>query len=115
MKFIGSPPMNFIKVRTNGGRAVKLGSLALEAPRDGEVVLGIRGEDLDTAESGLPLAVQVIEPLGPHLLLTGTHDSQIMRVVAPTQLAVRSGDVVQLRPRPGTVRWFDPTSGQALG
>jgi len=112
--FIGSPPMNFIKVRANGARAVQLGSLAVEAPRDGEVVLGIRGEDLDTAESGLPLAVQVVEPLGPHLLLTGTHDAQLMRVVAPSQLAVRSGDVVQLRPRPGTVRWFDPASGQAL-
>jgi len=102
-------------VRANGARAVQLGSLAIEAPRNGEVVLGIRGEDLDTAESGLPLAVQVVEPLGAHLLLTGTHDAQLMRVVAPSQLAVRSGDIVQLRPRPGTMRWFDPTSGQAIG
>jgi multiple sugar transport system ATP-binding protein len=112
--FIGSPPMNFLKLRADESRAVRLGPLVLEAPRAGDLVLGLRGEDLEPAADGLPLAVQVVEPLGPHLLLTGTHADQPLRAVAPTRLAVRPGDVVGLRPAAGAPRWFDPATGQSL-
>ena len=113
--FIGSPPMNFLKANAQGGR-VALGALALACPRaDGPVTLGLRGEDMTPGDApGLPAQVQVVEPLGPHLLLTARHDGQMLRIVAPPQLAVRGGDTIQLHPRADAVRWFDPATGIAL-
>jgi multiple sugar transport system ATP-binding protein len=116
--FVGSPPMNFLTLPVEN-RQVRLGALALTSPagRDGQIVLGVRPEDLQpsSAADGFPFAVRVAEPLGSHIMLTGEVVGQQLRVVVPPQTSVRVGATMHLRPRHERVVWMDPVSGAALG
>jgi multiple sugar transport system ATP-binding protein len=116
--FVGNPPMNFLRLAVTDG-SVRLGELALPAPPggNGAVMLGIRPEDLALAgaEEGFGFRVQVIEPLGPHILATGEAAGQMMRVAIPPDHAVRAGESLRLRPDPARIAWMDPESGRALG
>ncbi len=113
--FIGSPPMNFIKVRCSGGAAT-IGSASLPCPPGGEMELGLRGEDasLSPDKSGIPFDVRVVEPMGSHLLLTGSIDGQLARIVAPPTAVVNAGERVGLRVDPSRVTWIDGETGRAL-
>ena len=111
--FVGNPPMNFIPVAATGGTA-RCGTLALPAPRDGKVTLGIRPEDLELASDGMPFEVAVVEPLGAQVLLTGRAADATIRVVAPSDCSARAGDRLHLRPLAGRVSWMDPDSGRRL-
>ena len=116
--FVGSPPMNFLTLPVEN-RQVRLGALALTSPaaRDGQIMLGVRPEDLQpsSAADGFPFAVRVAEPLGSHIILTGEAVGQQLRVVVPAQTSVRVGATMHLRPRHQRVVWMDPASGTALG
>jgi multiple sugar transport system ATP-binding protein len=113
--FIGSPPMNFLPARRhNGAWRVADVDLAGPASERGEIVFGIRPEDLSAADSGLTGTVRVVEPLGAHQLVTMTVADAIFRAVLDSDLAVKSGDSLTLQPRPERVRWFDAESGAAL-
>ena len=113
--FVGSPPMNFLRLPVRQG-VVRLGSLELRPPAraDGMVVLGVRPEDLAPAVNGFGFRVQVVEPLGSHLLLTGAAEEQKLRVVVPPDTAVRAGDTIALRPDLAHVAWMHPETGEAL-
>src|SRR5438552_6123598 len=72
--FIGSPSMNFLRGRLEGG-AVRLGSQRLELPgsspvRDREVLVGLRPEDFKLAngDRGFDAEIQFTERLGPETL-----------------------------------------------
>jgi len=95
---------------------VRLGSLELRPPAgaDGMVVLGVRPEDLAPVVDGFGFRVQVVEPLGSHLLLTGAAEDQKLRVVVPPDTAVRAGDTIALRPDLAHVAWMHPETGEAL-
>ncbi|MBI1775802.1 MAG: ABC transporter ATP-binding protein [Proteobacteria bacterium] len=114
--FVGSPPMNFVSARAEAGR-VSLGGFTLAAPTSGPVVLGFRAEDarLTGSDRGLPFTLKVAEPMGSHLLLTGSVDGALVRVVAPPTATVRTGDVIGLALDPERVVWMHPDSGLALG
>ena len=118
--FIGSPPMNFLSLSIDRDRMARLGDLALPAPRDAAdtVLLGLRPEDvtvLPTAASGAFRAtVQVVEPLGPHVLLTLSVDGQSLKVTAPPETVARPSDDVWLQPSERRLRWMHPESGVAL-
>jgi multiple sugar transport system ATP-binding protein len=113
--FVGSPPMNFLRLPVKQG-LVRLGSLEMRPPAsaDGTVVLGVRPEDLAPAEDGFGFRVQVVEPLGSHLLLTGTTEGQSLRVVVPPDTAVRMGETIALRPDLSHVAWMHSDTGEAL-
>jgi multiple sugar transport system ATP-binding protein len=115
--FIGNPPMNFLRLPIEAGM-VRLGTLTLHVPACAQesITLGIRPEDLELADSGqgFPFRVQVPEPLGPHVLLTGVVDGQGMRVAVPSDRVVSAGDVVTLRPTTDRIVWMDPGTGLAL-
>jgi len=114
--FIGSPPMNFIKVQCSQGQA-RIGDAALPCPSTGEdLELGLRGEDaaLSANGSGIPFDVRVVEPMGSHLLLTGAIDGQPARIVAPPTAKVNAGERVGLTVDPARVTWIDSTTGRAL-
>jgi multiple sugar transport system ATP-binding protein len=114
--FVGSPPMNFVQTAAENGR-VRLGGLSLAAPASGPVVLGFRGEDAKLTDPGrgLPFTVRVAEPMGSHLLLTGTVEGALVRVVAPPAETVATGAVVGLALDPARIVWMHAESGQALG
>jgi multiple sugar transport system ATP-binding protein len=114
--FIGNPPMNFIKVRAEHG-TVRIGPASFAAPTGGsELDLGLRGEDahLSGDGSGLPFDVRVVEPMGSHLLLTGSIEGQAARIVAPPTAIVRAGERVSLSVDPSRLTWIDTSTGRAL-
>jgi multiple sugar transport system ATP-binding protein len=114
--FLGSPPMNFIKVRCAQGVA-RIGEAKLPCPAiTGELELGLRGEDarLAPTDSGIPFDIRVVEPMGSHLLLTGSIDGQLARVVAPPNAIVSAGQRVGLTVDPARVTWLDGATGHAL-
>lgn len=74
--FIGSPGMNFLPARMNGGQ-LAIGSRTLAAPRvlpEGELKLGVRPEYVTLAAAGAPQAlpgtVTQLQDIGTHHLLT---------------------------------------------
>jgi len=74
--FIGSPPMNLLRARAQGGHLVA-GDLSFDRSGvpDGEVAVGIRPEALTTASEGLPgldFEVDVVEPLGDEVVVHGS-------------------------------------------
>jgi multiple sugar transport system ATP-binding protein len=114
--FIGSPPMNFIKVQCSQGTAW-IGDAALPCPATGkDMELGLRGEDASLAPngSGIPFVIRVVEPMGSHLLLTGSIDGQPARIVAPPIAKVSPGERVGLTVDPARVTWIDSTTGRAV-
>ena len=78
---------------------------------------GLRGEDaaLASAGTGLPFDIRVVEPMGSHLLLTGSIDGQPARIVAPPTATVRAGERVGLSVDPARLTWIDPATGRAIG
>ena len=114
--FLGSPPMNFIKLRSKEG-TVQLGSTSLHAPANGDVELGLRGEDAGLAPegTGLPFQVRVVEPMGSHILLTGAIEGQLARIVAPPTAQVRPGERLGLTVDPARLTWIDAETGRAIG
>jgi multiple sugar transport system ATP-binding protein len=81
------------------------------------VMMGVRPEDLEltTVSDGAAFSVRVVEPLGPHVLLTGEILAQQVRVTMPPDCLARGGDILYLRPLPGRIRWMSVPHGQALG
>jgi multiple sugar transport system ATP-binding protein len=115
--FIGNPPMNFIKLSAAEGN-VKLGDAVLKSPvANGPVELGLRGEDATLAPSlsgAMPMAVRVVEPMGSHLLLTGSILDQLVRVVVPPTAKVLPGTTIGLTADPSRLTWIDHSSGRAI-
>ena len=115
--FIGNPPMNFLRLPVSDS-TVRLGTLTMKPPAgvNGFVMLGMRPEDLEVAETGGGFAfrVHVPEPLGSHILLTGDVDGQSLRVAVAPDRVVQPGDVVMLRPNIARLAWMDPHTGVAL-
>jgi multiple sugar transport system ATP-binding protein len=118
--FIGSPPMNFLTLHVDRAGMARLGDLSLPAPREAgdAVLLGLRPEDVLLFGNATPGAfravVQVVEPLGPHVLLTLAVDGQSLKVTAPPETVVRPNDVVWLQPSERRLRWMHAGSGAAL-
>jgi multiple sugar transport system ATP-binding protein len=114
--FIGNPPMNFLEAQSLGGGRWKVAGFEVDGPTDapGTIQFAIRPEDLHPAETGLPAKVRVVEPLGPHVLLTCHVDGQSFRAVLDSDLEVEPGDVIKLAPLPDRIRWFDPGTTMAV-
>ncbi|HEV2511991.1 ABC transporter ATP-binding protein [Bosea sp. (in: a-proteobacteria)] len=114
--FVGSPPMNFLPVSVADARLDLAGS-SLPAPKaSGELLMGIRAEDLMpvAAGEGLPFDIAVVEPLGAHDLVTGRSGATLLRVAAPAGSGHRPGTRIGLKPDPKRLVWMDPASGRAL-
>ncbi len=116
--FIGNPPMNFIRVPLEAGKA-KLETTTYKAAGTGsEVLMGVRPEDLEASPEPIPesfpVEVSVIEQLGPHALVTGLYHGQIIKVAVPPDMSVRLNAPLYLRPNPARVRWLDAANGKAF-
>ncbi|MDQ3693409.1 MAG: ABC transporter ATP-binding protein [Chloroflexota bacterium] len=122
--FIGNPPMNFVRgrlERANGASRIAIGEQRLAVPAavasrlDSEVVVGIRAENIeatpDAATDALQAQVQVVEPLGSHLLLTASVGDQELKIQTRTDFPAQPNAPIWLRPEPDKIRWFDPRNG----
>ncbi len=80
-------------------------------------MLGLRGEDVTLTPGGQPSApmrVRVVEPMGSHLLLTGTVEGQPLRVVAAPTAGVTAGTEIGLIIDPNRVTWINDSTGRAI-
>jgi len=124
--FIGSPPMNFLRgrvERSNGAVRAMFGDESIPAPSsladsaDG-MLLGIRAENIETlpehAGDAVSARVEVVEPLGSHLLITAIVGDQRLKIQTRADFPVRVDAPLWLRFEPDKVRWFDPQTGQEI-
>jgi multiple sugar transport system ATP-binding protein len=116
-RFIGAPSMNMLNgisdgssVTLNAGQNVPLSA------RNGDVVLGVRPDDL-TLEGGTPLIsgeVTVREPLGPETLIyVATPEGEVI-AKADGRTPPEIGATVSLSADPANLHLFDAASGAAL-
>jgi multiple sugar transport system ATP-binding protein len=128
--FIGNPPMNFLRAtvtRENGHARVAIGDQALLAPHaladaaDGDVLVGIRAENIeasaetDSKPGTLVAETLVVEPLGSHLLITATVAGQQLKVITRTDFPAGPGRPIWLRPEEDKIRWLRSSDGVAVG
>ncbi len=140
--FIGSPAMNLLKARAAGG-VVTAGevSVPVAGVTDGDVILGLRPEVLEPADSSdtplMSLHVDVVEPLGDEILVHGTipgeaaesgAEEEDIAALAGSASTARAPITVRLDPRtrpvPGDtmqlaidaarVHVFSATTGEAM-
>ncbi|MBK9135193.1 MAG: sn-glycerol-3-phosphate import ATP-binding protein UgpC [Betaproteobacteria bacterium] len=114
--FIGSPPMNLLKGAADGLRFTVGGeTLALPqaAPRAGELMLGVRPEDVEIDPQGAwAMKVEVQEMLGAERLVYGHVGAAPFTLRIDGNLAApKTGDVIRLRAPQEYLHWFDAQSG----
>jgi multiple sugar transport system ATP-binding protein len=112
--FIGNPPMNFLPATAKGAGKWDVGGVAFDGPTAPAAEFAIRPEDLAVAAHGLRAEVRVVEPLGPHTLVTTTVAGQPFRAVLESTVTLAPGDVLTLAPMPDRIRWFHPETQIAL-
>ena len=123
--FIGSPAMNFIRGRIEGG-IFRSGSAMLPLPpgaplgeHDG-VIYGIRPEHLHLDAAGIVATVRVIEPTGSEtqvILQLGDvvmHGETKMIAAFRERITARPGETMRITPDAALVHLFDETSGARL-
>jgi sn-glycerol 3-phosphate transport system ATP-binding protein len=112
--FIGSPPMNLVPARVEGG-AVRLGGATLvtgvQLP-PGEVTLGLRPEDFVVGAYDLELAVTYVEELGAFRLIHGRHDGVPIVAAVPSEEPVC--ETMRVGVRRELLHFFDARSGVRL-
>ncbi|HEY4302288.1 MAG TPA: sn-glycerol-3-phosphate ABC transporter ATP-binding protein UgpC [Candidatus Didemnitutus sp.] len=128
--FIGSPAMNFINGRleqradawwfteraAEGGLAFALPQALARQP--GEVVLGLRPENLALVAPGtpqaLPARIELSEPMGAETYLHLRTAGHLLVARIPPGLSHTPGETVMITFDPRRARLFDATSQQAI-
>ncbi len=122
--FIGSPPMNLLKGQAQGSRFTVGGisvDLPAPAPRDGELILGLRPEHLDhwheqsAVGPGWPFTVEMIEMLGAERLVYGRLGTELFTLrIDGTHIPPRVGATLMLELSDKHLHWFDPKTTQRV-
>jgi ABC-type sugar transport system ATPase subunit len=123
--FVGNPPMNFVDVevvREGDGYHARRESFDVVVPPNrgekvvgkGQVVLGIRPEDITIADRGISGEIYVVEPLGRDDLIDVRIGEAGVHVLADPTLGLRMGQLVKLNFNTHKVQFFDPQTEQSL-
>jgi sn-glycerol 3-phosphate transport system ATP-binding protein len=114
--FIGSPPMNLVPGRVEGQNFLLDGlslPLPIPAPRQGELILGLRPEHASVAASGWPLKVELVEMLGAERLVHGLLGQQPFTLrIDGMAVATEMGSTLSLQA--SQLHWFDPATQQRV-
>ncbi|WP_322883760.1 ABC transporter ATP-binding protein [Microvirga lotononidis] len=119
--FIGSPSMNFLKGRLQGGRFISENGTSLPvanapAASDGKpVIYGVRPEHfiLDEA-NGLPAEVAVVEPTGSETQVFAKFGGADVVGVFRERVDAQPGQQIRVTPDPRLVHLFDEQTGKRL-
>jgi len=124
--FVGNPPMNFINVevsRENGDYLARGNGIELTIqPKQGEkvagkgqVILGIRPEDITVVSEGTRGEIYMVEPLGrDDLINVSLGEDTIIHVLADPALNLKMNDPIALEFNTNKVQFFDPKTEQSL-
>ena len=130
-EFIGSPPMNFLKVQFHAPLLITHSHFRLTLPEtwadvlqkyDGRsLILGIRPEHLSlsvAAPKNLMVKVELVEALGNETYLSVRLESATanayLQVRIPPERVVCSQDQLWLSLMPDKIHFFDPNTGLAI-
>ncbi len=116
--FIGSPAMNMMEGRIEGGAFRGPGGVAWPlppgAPASGEVIYGIRPEHLRLDPTGLPASVHVIEPTGSETqVVMHLGDASVIGAFRE-RITARPGETLPVSPDTSLVHLFDKATGQRI-
>ncbi len=121
--FIGSPSMNFLRVRgafAAGARQVSLRHHAVAVPEqreafEGDLAFGVRPEHIGLTDAGgLRARVVAAEYLGTTQIVTLETELGPLKARAPSDQPMRVGETVGLEFDASRVTLFDAGSGRAL-
>jgi len=127
--FVGSPPMNLIEMRLaqeDGRATLRRGPLAIAHPEDARpasgsaITLGFRPQDVrlapasSAAELGLRGRCELVEYLGPRLLVHVRLDGDEILVMGDPSAGIRPGDLVDCSLPHDRLHLFDTETGLAL-
>ena len=122
--FIGSPAMNLLDLRVVDG-GVEFGKVTHPIAREvlggadaDRVTVGVRPEDLDISETGLPVEVDVVEELGADAYIYGRSvfdgNEQPMTVRVDGRRPPQAGTTIHVTPKEGHTHLFSVKDGQRL-
>jgi len=123
--FVGNPPMNFLEmevVRENGDYHARREGFDVVIPSDrgekaagkGNVILGIRPEDITISDEGTPAEVFIVESLGRDDLINMHIGEASIHVLADPVLGLKMGQNVRLDFNTHKVQFFDPATEKSL-
>jgi multiple sugar transport system ATP-binding protein len=122
--FIGSPPMNFLPVRSGlskGTKSLRVNGAIVPVPEiheersETELALGVRPEYIRFDDSSkLRGSVFGTEYLGTTQIVTITTEHSQLKARLPASLSVTSGETVGLTFRSERLSLFDKASGRAI-
>jgi sn-glycerol 3-phosphate transport system ATP-binding protein len=119
--FIGSPPMNLLSGTADGVQFNVAGPalpLPAPAPRNGELILGLRPEHTDLGPlgpHGWAMRVEMVEMLGAERLVHGRIGDALFTVrIDGTRVPPKPGDVVSLQMDTRHLHWFDARTQQRV-
>ena len=120
--FIGSPAMNFLPGKVNGGMlelgdglGVPLPGGVMDKVKTGDpVTFGIRPEHLQLGTTGMALIVENAEALGSDSLIHGKLGKHLVVVRADGHLQHDSGARLLVTPMPNKYYFFETVSGKRL-
>jgi len=116
--FIGSPAMNLLEGRIEGGRFLTGGSSidlpGRNVPEGRSVFLGVRPEHFLPGPGGLPAEIVTVEPTGAETHVTARLAGREIVGTFRERLSGRPGDLLPLRPDPTALHLFDAETGQRL-
>jgi multiple sugar transport system ATP-binding protein len=118
--FIGSPAMNFLKGKIEGGNFRAEGGEALPLARgpngsDGKpAVYGVRPEHFQLNANGLPAIVHVIEPTGSETQVMAEFAGAPVVCAFRERVSAKPGETIRITPDPSLVHVFDAGTGQRL-
>jgi len=123
--FVGSPPMNFLDVevvRENGDYHARRKGFDAVVPLDrgekaagkGNVILGIRPEDITVTDVGISGEIYVVEPLGRDDLITVHIGEASVHVLSDPALCLKMGQTVTLGFNTHKVQFFDSQTEKSL-
>jgi multiple sugar transport system ATP-binding protein len=117
--FIGSPAMNMLPGRVQGGRVVTEGASLPLPPganiAEGQAVTyGIRPEHLAPAADGIAGTIAVVEPTGSETHVVLRHQGRELTALFRDRVAFRPGESLTLAPDPAAAHLFDAATGARL-
>jgi len=93
--FIGSPGMNILPCKIEGGQPVFCNNLLKTSHQvrgdvGGTFEVGIRPEFVEFSNDGIPVRIEKVEDLGRYQVLTLNHESEIIKMVLTEDQAIPS-------------------------
>ncbi|MDR6951537.1 multiple sugar transport system ATP-binding protein [Ancylobacter sp. 3268] len=118
--FIGSPSMNFLEGRFEGGAFRAGADLVLPAGRNwkdipaGEAIYGVRPEHFRIDDAGLEVEVVVVEPTGSETEVLVRRGGAEFNCLFRSRIGVKPGARLRILPDAQQVHLFDRATGRRL-